>query len=63
MKNGVSAANSFTVDERFLLRSFMYITKNSGPKIEPWGTPTSIGDHEDVRPFKRTRWNLSLNNF
>ena len=38
----------------------MYIKKNSGPKIEPWGTPASIGDHEDVWPFKRTRWNLPL---
>ena len=32
----------------------------SGPKIEPWGTPASIGDHEDAWPFKRTHWNLAL---
>ena len=38
----------------------MYIRKKSGPKIEPLGTPASIGDHEDVWLFKRTRWNLPL---
>ena len=59
-KIDASSANSFTVDEILLPRSFMYIRKNSGPKIEPWGTPASIGDHEDVWPFKRTRWNLPL---
>ena len=38
MSNGkidLSSASSFKVDERLLLRSFMYIRKNSGPKIEP----------------------------
>ena len=39
---------------------FMYIRKNSGPKIDPSGTPASIGDHEDVWQFKRTHWNLPL---
>ena len=29
------------------------ILDNSGPKIEPWGTPASIGDDEGVRPFKK----------
>ena len=47
-KIDVSSTNSFTIDERLLPRSFMYIRKNSGPKIEPWGTPASIGDHEDA---------------
>ena len=50
----------FTVDKSLLPRSFMYIRKNSGPEIEPWDTPASIGDHEDAWPFKRTRWNLPL---
>ena len=53
-KTDVSSANSFTVDERLLPRSFMYIRLNSGPKIVPWATPASIGDHEDVWPF--TLW-------
>ena len=38
----------------------MHIRKKSGPKIEPLGTPASIGDHEDVWSLKRTRWNLPL---
>ena len=59
-KVDVSSANSFMVDERLLLRSFMYIRKNSGPKMEPWGTLTSIGDHEDGWPFKRTHQNLPI---
>ena len=56
----LSLAIYFTVAERLLPRPFMYIRKNSGPKIEVWGTPASIGDHEDAWPFKRTRWNLPL---
>ena len=59
-KTDVSSANSFTVDERLLPRSFMYIRKNSGLEIEPWGIPASIGVHEDVWTFKRTHWNLPL---
>ena len=43
-KVDASQANSFTVDERLLPRSFMYIKKNSGPKTESWGTPACIGD-------------------
>ena len=47
-KIDLSSASSFAVDGRLLLRSFLYIRKNSGTKIEPWGTPASIGDHEDA---------------
>ena len=43
-----SSANSFTIDEIFLPRSFMYIRKNSGTKIEPRGATASISDHEDT---------------
>ena len=63
MNNGeidVSSANSFKVDERLLPRSFIFIRKNSGYKIEPWDTPASAGDHQDVWPFKITCWNLLL---
>ena len=35
--NDVSYANSFTVDCKFSGRSFMYIRKSNGPKIEPYG--------------------------
>ena len=58
-KIDVSSANSFTVDERLLPR-LIYIRKNSGPKLEPWGISASIGDHEDAWPFKRTLWNQAL---
>ena len=34
-KIDVSSANSFAVDERLLPKSFIYIRKNSDPKIEP----------------------------
>ena len=57
-KTEVSSANSFAVDERLWLRSFIYIRKKSGPKTDPWGTPASIGDQEDSWPFKRTHWYL-----
>ena len=42
-KTKVSSANSFAVDERLWLRSFIYIRKKSDPKTDPWGTPASIG--------------------
>ena len=42
-KTEVSSANSFAVDERLWLRSFIYIRKKSGPKTDPSGTPASIG--------------------
>ena len=34
-KIDASSANSFTVNEKLFPRSFMYIRKNSGTKIEP----------------------------
>ena len=37
-------------------QSIKYIRKKSGPKIDPWGTPASIGDHEDAWSFKRTSY-------
>ena len=59
-KTEASSVNSLTVDERLWLKSFMYIRKKSGPKIDHWGTPASTGDQEDAWPFKRTRWYLPL---
>ena len=53
-KIDASPANSFTVDERLLPRSFMYIRKNSGPKTEYWGTPASFGDHKDTWTLRKT---------
>ena len=34
-KIDVSSTNSFTIDGRLMPRSFMYIRKNSSPKIDP----------------------------
>ena len=66
-KTEVSSANSLTVDERLWFKSFMYIRKKSGPKIDPWGMSASTGDQEDVWPFKRMHWCLphkkTLNKF
>ena len=59
-KTEVSLADSFAVDERLWLRSFMYTRNTSGPKIDSWGTPPSISDQEDAWPFKRTSWYLPL---
>ena len=55
----VSSTNSFAVDERLWLRTFMHIRKKSCLNIDPWGTPASIGDQEDALPF-RARWYLLL---
>ena len=50
----------------------MYIRKNNGPKIEPGGTPASIGDHEDIDHsiehveiylLRKFQWDFSWLNF
>ena len=41
----VSSAKSFIIDDKFLLRSLIYIKKKRGPKMEPCGTPAIIGNH------------------
>ena len=33
-------------------QSIKYNKKKSGPKIDPWDTPASIGDHENAWSFK-----------
>ena len=53
-KIDVSSANN----EIPLARSLMYIKKNKGPKIEPCGTPTSTGVHEEIWPFSTTLWSV-----
>ena len=59
-KREVLSAKSFVVEERLLLRSFIYIKKRRCPKIEPWGTPAVTGSHVDDWPFETTLWNLWL---
>ena len=46
--NDASSANSFTVDIMSTDRLLMYIRKNSGPKMDPCGTPAFTGNHSDV---------------
>ena len=58
--NDVSYANSFTVDCKFSGRSFMYIRKSNGPKIEPCRTPASTDDQLEHWPLSTTLWNLFL---
>ena len=32
-------------------QSFIYIRKRSGPKMEPWGTPVTVGRVSDLVSF------------
>ena len=57
-KTEVSSTNSLAVDERLWLKSFTYIRKKSGPKIDPWHTAASTGDQVDAWSIKRTCWYL-----
>ena len=53
----MSSANSLTVDSKPSGRSFMYIRKSNGPKIEPCGTPASTDDQFEHWPLRTTLWN------
>ena len=46
----VSSANMCGVDSRSLIISFMNRINNSGPSLEPCGTPASTGCSEDSAP-------------
>ena len=59
----MSSANSFTADCKFSGRSFMYIRKTNGPKIEFWRTLASADDQLEHLPLSTTCWNLSLKKF
>ena len=41
----VLSAESFVIDEKFLLRSLIYFKKKRGPKRESCGTPAIIANH------------------
>ena len=56
----VSLAKSFGFVIKLLDKSLMYIRKNNGPNIEPWGTPASILlVYEEYFLFSTTRCFLS----
>ena len=59
VENNVSSANSFTVDFKFPERSFMYIRKMNGPKIETCGSPASTDDQLEHWPLSTTCCSLS----
>ena len=50
----VSSANSFALDAKSSNKSFMYIRKSNGPRIEACGTPASIAVDEEYCPFRTT---------
>ena len=52
VKSEVSSAKSFTLQLKFSVKSFMYIKKKRGPKIEPCGTPAEIFLQLEDCPFK-----------
>ena len=54
----VPSAKSLAVGDRFLDKSLIYTKNNRGPKIDPWGTPASTGDHENGWPFNKNLRNL-----
>ena len=56
----VSSAKSFTVDSMFSDKSFIYIRKKSGPRIDPCDTPAFSGNHSEVWPLTKTLWNLHV---
>ena len=46
-KSEVSSANNLGFDAKLSGKSLIQIKTNSGPRIEPWGTPASALPHEE----------------
>ena len=59
-KRDVSSTKSLSVVDRSSDRSLMQIKNNSGPSMEPWGTPASIVTQGEAYPFKTTLCFLKL---
>ena len=57
------SVNSLTRGYKLSGRSFMYIRKSSGPKIEQCGTPVSTDDQLGHWPLGAIRFNLMIKNF
>jgi hypothetical protein len=47
----VSSANNKGSDAEFILRSFIYMMDNRGPRIDPWGTLPN--DHNVISPIMK----------
>ena len=56
--NDLSSASSLAVVCKLSERSFMYIGKSNGAKIEPCGSRASTDDQLDYWHLRITRWNL-----
>ena len=59
-KMDVSSAKCFVIDDKFLLRSLIYIKKKRNHKMEPYGIPAIIGNHVEDWPLSNTLWYLLL---
>ena len=59
-KRDVSSANILAFEPRFTEKSFIYIKKSSGLRIEPSRTPASILTHVEFWPFRTTLCLLSF---
>ena len=62
-KGNVSSANSLGFETKFSDKSFIYIKKSSGRRIEPWGSPASTLTHVEFWPFRTTLCFLSFRKF
>ena len=58
--NDAPSANSLAVDCKLSGRSFMYIRKSNGPKLEPCRTPESTDDQLEYWPSRTTHLKLLL---
>ena len=59
-KRVASSTNSLGCETRFSDKSFIYIQKSSGPRIEPRGTPASTLTHVEFWPFRTSLCFLSF---
>ena len=59
----VSTAKSLGFETKFSDKSFKYIEKSSGRRIEPWGTPASRLIRVEFWPFRTTLCFLSFIKF
>ena len=62
----VSSANMdriFSSSRILMSKLLLYIMKNIGPRIDPWGTPESTGSHSEAFPFKITLCSLPVSQF
>ena len=54
------SANNLGFENKFSGKSFIYIKKSNGPRIEPWGTSASAFVHVEYWSLRTTLYFLSL---